>query len=190
MKELNRSSEAAGLAAMIRLDDERTLAELARMRPVLLVCLRHCGCLFTRQALTDLARHRSPIEATGAAIVLVQPGSPAPLAALADRYGLRDLRQITEAPPDLYARLGLPRGHVGALFGGAVWRAGWVAFFKEGHRVGRLAGDGRQLGGWVLLLPPEQVFVWAQEHSGDRPDYTQILARLPSVPVRLGQFRD
>ena len=145
---------------------------------MLLVCLRHCGCLFTRQALADLAQHRERIEAEGAAIILTQPGPAAPLSGLAARYDLTDLAHIDDAPPGFYQALGLPRGGFGALFGRRVRRAGLTAFFSEGHRVGWLAGDGRQLGGWVLFLPPDRGIVRAQEHSGDRMDYDWIMARL------------
>jgi len=50
------------------------LATLSLVSPVLLVFLRHAGCPFCREAMSDLASSRQAIEETGTRIVLVYLG--------------------------------------------------------------------------------------------------------------------
>ena len=49
----------------------QTLAQLSAERPVLVVFLRHTGCAFCREALSDLQKQRSGIESRGTSIALV-----------------------------------------------------------------------------------------------------------------------
>ena len=44
-----------------------TLEQLSADSPTLVVFLRHAGCMFCREALSDLSRQRAAIEPTGCA---------------------------------------------------------------------------------------------------------------------------
>ncbi|MFG0276220.1 MAG: hypothetical protein ACF8QF_14315, partial [Phycisphaerales bacterium] len=54
-----------------------SLADLSHVRPTLVVFLRHSGCTFCREAMSDLRRQRGAIEKDGVGIVLVTMSSDA-----------------------------------------------------------------------------------------------------------------
>ena len=51
-----------------------SIAHLSKTSPVLLVFMRHIGCTFCREAMSDLAQQRRMIEASGTRLVLVHMG--------------------------------------------------------------------------------------------------------------------
>ena len=53
------------------LNTGETLFDYSLRQPVLLVFLRHFGCTFCREALSDISKKRSEIEEQGSRIVFV-----------------------------------------------------------------------------------------------------------------------
>jgi hypothetical protein len=152
----------------------RSLRELSREEPVLLVFLRHFGCTFCREALADLRRQRRVIEVAGTRIVLVHMvGDDAASAALS-RYGLDDLDRISDPELRLYRAFGLERGSVRQLFGPRVWIRGLVAGVMDGHGIGALAGDGFQMPGIFLLRDGAVEAAYVHRSASDRPDYAGL----------------
>lgn len=149
------------------------LADLADRAPVLLVFLRHLGCTFCREALADIAAQRRSIEAAGTRIVLVHMG-PLPAAAdLFSRYGLADINHACDPDRRLYAAAELARGRLGQLFGIRCFLRG-IAATLRGHFVGRLAGDGFQMPGVLLVHRGRIVRAFRHATAADRPDYCAL----------------
>ena len=71
------------------------LVDLCEASPVLLVFLRHAGCTFCREALSDLARERKVIESTGTKIVLIHMGDAAGIETLLIKYELENIERIS-----------------------------------------------------------------------------------------------
>src|SRR5436190_5408253 len=82
--------------------DGRTLAELSAVQPVLVVFLRHSGCAFCREALSDLQRERSKIEGSGTSIALVHMVSNDEAAVFFKPYGLDDVPRFSDPQRKLY----------------------------------------------------------------------------------------
>jgi hypothetical protein len=55
-----------------------TLDDIAIQQPQLVLLLRYAGCPLCREALTDLSKQRSVIEACACGIVLVHMGGTGP----------------------------------------------------------------------------------------------------------------
>lgn len=117
---------------------------------MLVVFLRHAGCTFCRQTLADLAAARPRMEAAGVGVAVVHMSEDSAAASLLRRYGLGDLPRFSDPGRVLYRAFELRRGTLGQLFGPRVW-AGGVRAALRGHGVGRLEGDGFQLGGSFVL---------------------------------------
>lgn len=160
-----------------RCQNGESLLSLSRRRPRLVVCLRHLGCTFCRESLADLSRLRPEIEATGAGIVLVHPGSDDFAADLFETYGLGDLPRFADPDRLLYRSLGLERGTLLQVLGPrVVWRA--VSATLRGHRPGRKDGDVWQMPGVFLIDDGRLVRTFRHRDVAERPDYRAIAASL------------
>jgi peroxiredoxin len=157
-----------------------SLAEMSRLQPVLAVFLRHAGCTFCREALSDLAARRFEIEKSGVTLALVHMGTAESFAAFAGRYGLGAVPAISDPERRLYRGLGLRRGTLAQLLGLSVWWRGAQVFFS-GHGVGLLGGDGTQMPGVFLIRNGRVVRRFVHETVADRPDYP-ALCRITGAP--------
>ena len=151
------------------------LHELSQISPILVVFLRHAGCTFCREALTDLAAKRKAIEEAGARLVLVHMGSEDHADKFFARYGLEDVARISDPERGLYKAFGLPRGTLFDLFGPKVWWRGFQAGILGRHGVGRLVGDGFQMPGIFLMFHGEILRSYRHQSAADRPDYLALV---------------
>lgn len=151
------------------------LATLSLVSPILLVFVRHSGCVFCREALSDLAESRESIEQTGARIVVVYMGDEAAMDRMLEGYGLASLDRIHDADQSLYRAFGLKEGSWWQLAGPRVWFRGLSASLIGGHKVGRSAGDIRQMPGMFLLDHCELVKGFRHASASDRPLYDSFV---------------
>ena len=147
------------------------LATLSLVSPVLLVFLRHAGCVFCREALADLAEARELIEKTGTRIVIVYLGDGLAMEEVLETYGLTSLDRIHDTDQSLYRAFGLGAGSWWQLAGPRVWWRSVQATLVGGHEVGRPAGDIRQMPGMFLLNRCEVVRGFRHSSASDRPLY-------------------
>lgn len=154
-----------------------TLAQISEESPVLVVFLRHFGCTFCREALSDLSKVRSQIQERGVRIVVVHMVGPEDAREHLRRYDLgvnQNVGQISDPERRLYQALELARGTLRQLFGArVVWR-GFVAGVLKGHWLGRLAGDGMQLSGAFLVRKGKIVRAYRHATAADRVDYCEV----------------
>lgn len=152
-----------------------TLDEHSRLTPVLLVFLRHTGCMFCREALADLARQQQEIEALGARLVLVHMGNEAQAAAFFTHYGLENVPRISDVERNLYRAFALSRASLICLISPRVWWRAFQVSILGRHGVGPLAGDGFQLPGAFLIFHGEIVRTYRHQSPADRPDYLALV---------------
>ena len=150
-----------------------SLAAVSRSSPVLLVLLRHSGCIFCREAIADLAASLTRIEAAGLRPVLVHQGADDDIRPLLARCGIERIDRISDPGKRLYRALDLPRGSFGQLFGPAVWWAGWRALLA-GHGIGPLVVDGFQMHGAFVIRDGRVVAARRCETAAERPDYAGL----------------
>lgn len=155
----------------------RSLLELSREAPRLVLFLRHAGCTFCREAAADLAAKRAEIQARGVRPVVVLLSDDRRGAAFLARYGLGDVSLLSDPTGRAYRAFGLGRGSWNQLFGPRViWRA-ILALFR-GHGVGMLEGDGFQLPGTFLIHRGEIVRAHPAKDAADQPDLTGMACAL------------
>jgi hypothetical protein len=147
------------------------LAGLSADRPVLLVCLRHLGCAFSREALADLQAQRAAIEANGARLVIAHLETKAVAAPILERYGLGDVAAMSDPSAAVYETYGLERGRAGQLIGlHVLWRWLTVALLR-GHGAGWTGADVRRMPGIFLIDRGKIARAFRHETTSDRPDY-------------------
>jgi peroxiredoxin len=165
-------------AALDRFKDQsgKSLRELSDERPCLVVFLRHAGCTFCREAVTDLVRDRDKIVASGSGIVLVHMMNEAAAAPFFAKYGAGDWPRISDPDQTLYDTFEIPNGSFSQLLGPRNWWWGAKALFGKGHGVGWPVGNVRRLPGSFLLHHGRVLKAFRGEASSDRPDYCEIAA--------------
>lgn len=161
------------LLASTRTSTGETLADMSAAAPILLVLLRHEGCSFCRNAMSDIARLRTQIEKAGARIVLGHMSTAESFHAFASRYGLSGIPSVSDPERTLYRGLGLRRGTLGQVLSPRVlWR--WFKVLLSGHMPGSIKGDPLQLPGAFLLHKGQVIKSHTYRDASDRPDYLAL----------------
>ncbi|MEO1008300.1 MAG: SelL-related redox protein [Planctomycetota bacterium] len=158
----------------------RSLADITEERPTLALLIRHSGCTFCKEGLSDLARQRSTIESAGVGIAIVGMSAPETLAEVSGRYGLADAHLISDPDRDVYRALDLGRGSLVQLFGPLVWWRGLLATLR-GHGVGALDGDGFQMPGAFVLHRRRVIRAFRHRTAADRPDLAALACQAPAA---------
>lgn len=183
------SPEVQRMALRTKTNLGMTLEELSRLSPVMLVFLRHLGCTFCREALSDLGKAKRQIEETGTRVVLVHMSREETAAEMVARYGLANVDRVSDPKQSVYKAFGLSRGRFLDLFGPKVWWRGFQAGVLGRHGVGALDGDGFQMPGVFVIFHGEVIRSYIHQSAADRPDYVQLASGEPPVPENVSRLK-
>ena len=169
--------ELSQTLASIRTESGASLLELAEASPVLLVFLRHFGCSFCRQAISDVAELRPELDKRGVRPVFVHLGTPERAKPFFDYYGIGDVERVSDPEAKIYQLpvFAISRIHPAlTLFQPAVW-AGWLkgAIFK--HGIGAIREDGKQMQAIFFLKGPKVVREFRYKTIADEPNYLKLI---------------
>jgi hypothetical protein len=171
-------TDVASVLASIRTDAGDTLLSLAETSAVLLIFLRHFGCSFCRQAISDIAEVRAELVTRGVRPVFVHLGTPERAKPYFEYYGLHTVDRISDpaaviygAPAFALARMN-PVWH---LVSPAVW-AGWLRGALFRHGIGAIREDGHQMPGLFLIRGAAIVRAFRYRSIADRPDYVRFIS--------------
>jgi hypothetical protein len=151
-----------------------SLLELSRSSRLLIVLLRHGGCPFCRETLSQLADCRAEVEATGVRLALVHMMSDEEARRLFTKYGLDDVARVSDPVQQLHGVLSLDRGSAWDVMGPKVWWAGFKSVLLGGHRFSRPSGDVFQLGGAFLVHMGEILAAHRSKTSFEQPDFIAL----------------
>lgn len=152
-----------------------TLEHLSEQKPILLVFLRHFGCTFCREALSDISKERENIEKTGTQIVFVHMTDDEIADRYFQRYDLAGAEHVSDPDCRYYAAFGLMKGTFNQLFGLQSWIRGFSAGVLTGHGIGPQLGDGFQMPGVFVLHKGTIVESFIHKLASDRPDYVHLI---------------
>ena len=170
--------DVAQALASIHTESGASLLALVEASPVLLVFLRHFGCSFCRQAISDVADLKDELDKRGVRPVFVHLGTAERAKPFFDYYGIGDVERVSDSGAVVYQLplFALPRMHPAlTLFQPSVWR-GWLkgALFK--HGIGPIKEDGRQMQGIFFLKGPKIVREFRYKTIADEPNYLKLVA--------------
>src|SRR3982075_3863601 len=170
--------EVAQTLASIRTESGANLLALVEASPVLLVFLRHFGCSFCRQAISDVAELKGELDKRGVRPVFVHLGTAERAKPFFDYYGIGDVERVSDPEAAGYQLplFALPRMHPAlTLFQASVWM-GWLkgALFK--HGIGAIKEDGHQMQGIFFLKGPKIVRQFRYKTIADEPNYLKLVA--------------
>jgi peroxiredoxin len=172
------SPEMRRMSLRARTQQGLSLEQLSSESPILLVFLRHVGCTFCREALSDLAAQRRKIEVEGTRIVLVHMGREQQASEILKQYALDDVPRVADKSQAVYRAFGLGRGSAMQLFGPQVIWRGFVAGLLGKHGVHAPEGDTLQMPGVFLLFHGEVLKSYVHRTAADRPNYAQLVRQI------------
>lgn len=174
---LTTTETAQETLQMMRTQNEESVFALSKQQLVLLVFLRHFGCTFCREALSDIAEQREYIESLGTKIVFVHMSNNQIAERYFSRYELAGIDHVSDPNCMFYAAFGLTKGNFNQLFGLKSWIRGFEAGVLNGHAVGvKQIGDGFQMPGVFVIRNGAIKEYFIHELSSDRPDYESLVS--------------
>ncbi|MDA8692469.1 SelL-related redox protein [Saprospiraceae bacterium] len=152
-----------------------SLSDLSFDQPILLVFLRHFGCIFCQQALQDLSSYKKDIESIPLHLIFVHMGQPEIAEEFFGKYNLSGVAHISDPQCKVYNEFGLTKGNVSQLFGLQTWVKGFQAK-KEGLKLStKLIGDSLQMPGIFIIKEGNVKERYIHKVASDRPDYKALI---------------
>lgn len=168
--------------AQMLTNDETTLLAESKTRPVMLVFLRHFGCMFCREALSDISKRRRSIEELGTKIVFVHMSDNDTAEKFFKKYKLTGTTHISDPDCRYYAEFGLTKGNFTQLFGLRSWMRGFQTAIVKQHGMAPPIGDGFQMPGVFVIQDGEIQEAFIHKFSSDRPDYEKLVQNCCAIP--------
>lgn len=158
----------------IRTPDGHSLADLSVKQPLLVVFLRHLGCVFCREALEDIAEAREKLEHMGFRLIFVHMEDMEMGQSYLGKYGLSDCLHIADPSCDLYAKFGLVKSSFTQLMGFQTLVKGFSKGVDLGQFGGKAFGDAFQMPGIFCIREGEIVAEFVHDKVWERPDYVDL----------------
>ena len=172
---MNIKIEPAILDEMVT-NKHENLKTLSEERPVLLVFLRHFGCVFCKEALSDLAEKKDQFNGNGIQLIFVHMSENEVAEEYFTKYNLSGVSHISDPMARFYKMFKLTKGSFTQLFGLRTWIRGYSAK-KEGHQfeLAKHLGDSTQMPGLFLIHTGKIRDQFIHKNASDRPDYDRFL---------------
>jgi len=158
--------------------DGRSLYALSFESGLLLVCIRHFGCTFCREALTDLVRQKEQIKAAGLVPVIVHMGTDEQALSKLKGYDLESDLRISDPDRQLFSALELPFGTLSQFLN---WKTTWRTIgegvlFKFG--CGPIIGSALQLSGAFVVRDGRVERAMRSQTVADRTDFAALTCEI------------
>src|SRR5688572_17744647 len=149
-----------------------TLADqLDQGRPTLLVFLRHFGCPFCKESVTDLRKLSESNPAYPRVLFFCQ-SCPDEAVPFFEKYW-PPARVVCDPDKEIYYGMGLRQGTHGQIWGLRVWTCSLRALAK-GHVMSKPIGDPWLMPGAFLVQGQSILWSHQYDHQGDNPDWSKI----------------
>jgi hypothetical protein len=164
-------SVPAALAQALVIDrggNESPLGDRWARRPVVVVILRHFGCVACAEHVALLAPRLHELARLGFGVVYVGNGAEHFMSGFVERNQIDEtvVELVTDPTLGVHGALGLARSRTSAYGPGAL--VGLARGLLRGFRQGRIEGDGRQQGGVLVIDAAGRVaYLHRDRHTGD-----------------------
>ncbi|SFS20794.1 AhpC/TSA family protein [Granulicella pectinivorans] len=164
--------------AGVRTESGVTLLSLTGQSPVLLIFLRHFGCSFCRQAISDVANLRDELSRRNVRPVFVHLGTPERARPFFDYYHLPNVERISDPAAILYRTppFGLRRQHWSTHFFIPKVIQSWLTGSIKKYGIGSLQDDANQMPGIFFLKDGKVARTFLYKTIADQPPYLKLIA--------------
>ena len=154
---------------------KESLWDLSQQKPLLVVFLRHFGCVFCKEAMSELGKEWNSIKEMGTQLVLVHLSDPETAETFFQKYGLKGVDYVTDPDGIVYQQFGLLKTTMKQLMGLKVWLRTFQQGVLEGHGLNsHLIGDGFQMPGVFQVYQGEIRESFIHKTIADKPDYLKL----------------
>lgn len=162
----------------LKMPNGESVLELSQRCPQLFVLVRHRGCTFCREALSELSTALPEIKKKNLEVTVVHMGGDESSAKLAEEFNLPEVQFISDSKREYYRVLGARRGSLKEVLGPRVWKRGLIDGALKKFGIGGLEGDGFQLGGVFLVKNGECQHLHDPCDAADVEKWDQLLSRI------------
>lgn len=162
----------------IKTNTGENLKDLSFQNPVMLIFLRHFGCVFCKEAMIDIAAKREQYESKGFRIVFVHMADTETAEEYFTKFKLKGITFVNDPHKKYYNAFGLFRGTFTQLFGLQTWIRGYK--IKKEHDLeiepsAKKLGDSFQMPGVFIIQNGEIKDKFIHRHAAERPNYDRLL---------------
>lgn len=151
------------------------LVDLSHQKPLLLVFIRHFGCTFCRETVSEVSKIEGKIKDRGLTPVFVHLSDPSFGDSFFEKYFNHQVLHVSDPARRIYRALKIRRGNLWQLYGFPTWYRGLIAGIFKGHGgVGELEGDEMQLGAYFVLDKGQIVFSHHNDSASEEFDFDKV----------------
>lgn len=175
MMHLN-SLELPDLLSLYETNKGNNLLSLSQSQPVMLVFLRHFGCVFCKETLSCINQYKQEISNKGTKLVLVHMSDEISAMQSFEKFKLQDVEFVTDPELMLYKGFKLKRGTLLQVLGLKVWIRTIYLFFSK--RIFSTIQEGSnvfQMPGVFLIQDGEICKKFVHQSTADVPPYLELL---------------
>ncbi|MBK8567233.1 MAG: redoxin domain-containing protein [Saprospiraceae bacterium] len=153
------------------------LFSLTEKGPVMLVFLRHFGCVFCKEALHDISVRRKTIERGGIKIVFVHMGDALTANEYFAKFNMHGVAHVSDPAQRYYRSFGLQRGTFTQLYGLQTWIRGYQVKreLDVELEMAKNLGDSTQMPGVFILQNGRIKERFIHRNASERPDYIKLV---------------
>jgi peroxiredoxin len=150
--------------------------ELSKKQKLVMVFLRHFGCIFCREALNEIAELESKMQELNTKIIMVHMSSEPIAKKYFERFHIGHLDRVSDPDCTFYRGFGILKGTFNQLFGFRSWIRGIDAGIIKGHGWGVQLGDGFQMPGVFTIHKGKIISEFRHKYASDKPDYLELVS--------------
>lgn len=149
---------------------------LSKKEPVLLVFLRHFGCVFCKEALKDISLVKPRIRENSLSLVFVHMAENDVAEKYFQQFDFNPVLHISDPDKVIYREFGLKKGNFNQLYGLKTWFRGFSSETSE-HKleIAKGLGDSTQMPGIFIIKNGTITDKYIHNYAADRPDYDKLL---------------
>jgi len=167
---------AAEIQRKMLLNNGNNLYQESFEQNVLLVFLRHFGCVFCKEAIRDLAAKRQSIEEKGVKVIFVHMATNEIADKYFEEYGFSNSLHISDPNKEYYHTFGLRKGSFTQLYGLQTWVRGFASENKNNKlEVSKSLGDATQMPGIFHLSQGKILDSYIHKLAAVKPDYDELV---------------
>jgi hypothetical protein len=160
----------------LKLSDQTLIGEASEKSKLLFVFVRHRGCTFCREALTNLSIHKKDLVDRGYKIIVVHMGPVESSEVMKKEFDLTDVEFISDPERTYYKAFGARRANLLEALGPQVIAKGLFGGKLKKYGVGKIEGDGFQLGGVFTVENQKLEFIHNPKNTSDVEDWSDLIS--------------
>ena len=159
----------------MKANNGENLLAISMRKPVLLFFLRHFGCVFCKEALTELGQKKKELNDLGIELVFVHMSVDSVAKKYFEKYDLDNAIHISDVDQHYYKEFGLAKGTFSQLYGLQTWFRGFSANNRQ-HKLelAKALGDSTQMPGIFMIDKGEIKDSYVHKRASDKPDYIKL----------------